>query len=173
MLRKLLRANSNASHIHRAVRGIREDFRVPLYIGELDRSVGMRESAFHRHFKSITGTTPLQYQKRMRLLEARRIIATQAYPVSSAAFEVGYASPTQFRREYSRDFGAAPREHGSGRWRGASPRPRRSHHPEQPVPPEAVGAGGTGGLQHPEVAGQGLVVVVGGDVELLKAFGGD
>ena len=114
MLRKLLQADSNASHIHRAVRGIRENFRLPLSIGQLARSVGMSESAFHRHFKSITGTTPLQYQKRMRLLEARRLIATQAYAVSRAAFEVGYASPTQFSREYSRAFGAAPREHGRG-----------------------------------------------------------
>lgn len=115
MLRKLLQTDSNASHIHRAVRGIRENFRLPLLIGELARSVGMSESAFHRHFKSITGTTPLQYQKRMRLLEARRLLSTQAYPVSRAAFEVGYASPTQFSREYSREFGAAPREHGRGR----------------------------------------------------------
>jgi len=113
MLRKLLRTDSNASHIHRAVREIRENFRSALSIPQLARSIGMSESAFHRHFKSITGTTPLQYQKAMRLLEARRLISAEGYPVSRAAFEVGYASPTQFSREYSREFGAAPRVHAT------------------------------------------------------------
>jgi AraC-like DNA-binding protein len=113
MLWNLLRTDSNASHIHRAVRDIRENFRSALSVPRLARRIGMSESAFHRHFKSITGTTPLQYQKAMRLLEARRLISAEGYPVSRAAFEVGYASPTQFSREYSREFGVAPRVHAT------------------------------------------------------------
>jgi len=113
MLRKLLRNDSNASHIYRAVREIRKDFRSALSVPEVARRTGMSESAFHRHFKAITGTTPLQYQKTMRLLEARRLIATEGYTVSRAAFEVGYASPTQFSREYSREFSVAPRVHAA------------------------------------------------------------
>lgn len=112
MLRKLLRADSNASHIRRAVREIGRNFRSALSIPQLASGIGMSASAFHRHFKSITGTTPLQYQKAMRLLEARRLISAEGYPVSRAAFEVGYTSPTQFSREYSREFGASPRVHG-------------------------------------------------------------
>lgn len=111
MLRSLLRADSNASHIRRAVRRIRENFRSTLSVAQLAKRIGMSESAFHRHFKLITGTTPLQYQKALRLLEARRLISAEGYAVSRAALEVGYASPTQFSREYSREFGVAPRIH--------------------------------------------------------------
>ncbi len=111
MLRRLLRSDSNASHIHRAVREIRKEFRSALSVPDLARRTGMSESAFHRHFKATTGTTPLQYQKTMRLLEARRLISTEGIPVSRAALEVGYASPTQFSREYSREFGVTPRVH--------------------------------------------------------------
>jgi AraC-like DNA-binding protein len=113
MLRRLLRPDSNASHIQRAVREIRKDFRSALSVPELARRTGMSESAFHRHFKAITGTTPLQYQKAMRLLEARRLISTEGYSVSRAALEVGYASPSQFSREYSREFSVAPRVHAA------------------------------------------------------------
>lgn len=113
MLRKLLRTDSNASHIHRALREIRRDFRSALSVPDLARWTGMSESSFHRHFKAITGTTPLQYQKAMRLLEARRLISSGGYPVTRAALEVGYASPTQFSREYSREFGVAPRVHAA------------------------------------------------------------
>ncbi len=113
MLRRLLRTNSNASHIHRAVRKIRKDYRSALSVPELARKTGMSESTFHRHFKAITGTTPLQYQKAMRLLEARRLISSEGYSVSRAALEVGYASPSQFSREYSREFSVAPRVHAA------------------------------------------------------------
>jgi len=111
MLRELLRTDSNASHIQRAVREIRMDFRSSLSVPALARKIGMSESAFHRHFRRITGTTPLQYQKAMRLLEARRLISTEGYSVSRAALEVGYSSPSQFSREYSREFSVSPRAH--------------------------------------------------------------
>jgi AraC-like DNA-binding protein len=68
----------------------------------------MSSSAFHRQFKAITSMTPLQYQKQLRLLEAGILIVTDAANVETAAFQVGYESPSQFSREYSRMFGAPP-----------------------------------------------------------------
>ncbi|MEZ5416746.1 MAG: AraC family transcriptional regulator [Vicinamibacterales bacterium] len=111
MLRNLLRADSVASQIHRAVKAIREHFRAGVSVPDLARRAGMSESVFYRHFKTITGTTPLQYLKAMRLLEARRLLSMEGYNVTQAAFEVGYASPTQFSREYSREFRVPPRVH--------------------------------------------------------------
>ncbi len=69
----------------------------------------MSTSSFHKHFKSITTSSPLQYQKDRRLLEARRQLRTGATSVTTVAFDVGYQSPTQFSREYARKFGAAPK----------------------------------------------------------------
>jgi AraC-like DNA-binding protein len=68
----------------------------------------MSSSAFYKHFKTVTMTTPLQYQKDLRLTEARRLLRAGQFTVSAAAFEVGYESPSQFSREYARKFGAAP-----------------------------------------------------------------
>lgn len=109
MLRSLCQADSHAARIARATVMIRGDYASPLRIAELARTAGMSASAFYDHFKAITGTTPLQYQKQLRLMEARRLILTGEHSVSSAAFTVGYESPTQFSREYSRKFGASPR----------------------------------------------------------------
>ena len=75
-------------------------------IPDLARQVGMSASSFHRHFKTITSTTPLQYLKELRLLEARRLLKTGGASVTSAAFDVGYES--QFSREYARKFGVPP-----------------------------------------------------------------
>lgn len=111
MLRDLVRADSVASQIHDAVKAIREHFRTGVSVPELARTSGMSESVFYRNFKAISGTTPLQYLKSMRLLEARRLLSTEAYNVTQAALEVGYASPAQFSREYSREFGVPPRVH--------------------------------------------------------------
>lgn len=108
MLRSLIRHDSDASAIARAIAQIRADIRSPVAIPELARRVGMSVSAFHKHFKTITSTTPLQYQKELRLLEARRLLKTGAASVTTAAFDVGYESPSQFSREYSRKFGAPP-----------------------------------------------------------------
>ena len=77
-------------------------------MGELASRAGLSVSAFHSHFRSVTAMSPLQYQKRMRLNEARRMMLTEHMDASSAAFEVGYESPSQFSREYSRQFGAPP-----------------------------------------------------------------
>ncbi len=108
MLRSLIRHDSNASAIARAIGKIREDIRCPLVIEELARGVGMSPSSFHKHFKAITSTTPLQFQKELRLLEARHLLKTGADSVTGAAFDVGYESPSQFSREYTRQFGVPP-----------------------------------------------------------------
>lgn len=111
MLRRLLQAESAESTINKAIDAIRNNYRSSLSVPDLAGMIGMSESTFHRHFKTITGTTPLQYQKSLRLLEARRLISVGGLQVSSAAYEVGYVSPTQFSREYAREFGVSPRQH--------------------------------------------------------------
>jgi transcriptional regulator GlxA family with amidase domain len=100
--------NSHASNIFRAIKTIRENFRAPLAIPAVAKAAGMGVSSFHTHFKAITGTTPLQYQKDLRLMEAKQILMAGRHSVSSAAFVVGYESPTQFSREYKRKFGRPP-----------------------------------------------------------------
>lgn len=108
MLRKLTRADSHASRIARAVAVIRRDYATTLRTADLARVAGMSVSAFHDHFRAVTATTPLQFQKQLRLMEARRLMLEGGNSVSAAAFEVGYESPTQFSREYSRMFGVPP-----------------------------------------------------------------
>ncbi|HEX7276344.1 MAG TPA: AraC family transcriptional regulator, partial [Acidimicrobiales bacterium] len=108
MLRSLIRDDSHASAIARAIGHIRDDLRSPIAIPDLARRVGMSASSFHKHFKTITSTTPLQYQKELRLLNARRLLRTGGASVTSAAYDVGYESPSQFSREYARKFGNPP-----------------------------------------------------------------
>ncbi len=107
-LRNLLRHDSNASAVARAIGHIRGDLRASIAIPELARQVGMSASSFHKHFRTITSTTPLQYQKELRLLEARRLLRSGASSVTAAAFDVGYESLSQFSREYARKFGVPP-----------------------------------------------------------------
>lgn len=110
MLRRLLRHDSHASAISRAIARIRRDFRTRIVMPELAEELGMSTSSFFRHFRQVTSTTPLQYQKELRLLEARSLLANGGQSVSSVAYEVGYESPNQFSREYSRKYGMPPRE---------------------------------------------------------------
>ncbi|MBK7908478.1 MAG: AraC family transcriptional regulator [Gemmatimonadetes bacterium] len=110
-LHDLAREHSVASRIREAVGTIRSSFRVGVSVRDLARVAGMSDSTFFRNFKAVTGNTPLQYLKEMRLLEARRLLSTRGYNVTQAAFEVGYASPTQFSREYSRRFSVPPSVH--------------------------------------------------------------
>jgi AraC-like DNA-binding protein len=110
ILRRLLRRDSQASRISKAIARIRADLTEPLSVPELARVAAMSTSTFHQYFKQVTATTPLQYQKNLRLLEARRRIREDGRSVTEAAFEVGYHSSTQFSREYHRAFGIAPRE---------------------------------------------------------------
>ena len=108
MLRSLIRHDSDASAIARAIGHIRDDLRSPVAVPELARRVGMSVSSFHKHFKTITATTPLQYQKDLRLLAAQRLLRVGGSSVTATAFEVGYESPSQFSREYARKFGVPP-----------------------------------------------------------------
>jgi AraC-like DNA-binding protein len=108
MLRRLARQDGQVSSIARAIRMIRSDVSARLVVPELAGAVGLSPSAFHRHFKMVTGTSPLQYQKEMRLLEARRLLTTEGRTVMQSAVSVGYESHSQFSREYARKFGAPP-----------------------------------------------------------------
>lgn len=108
MLRELLRIDSHAERIAKAIRHIQDGFREPLAVPQLANLAAMSVSTFHEHFKAVTGSTPLQYQKAIRLIEAQRLLNTTDRSVSSVAFDVGYESPTQFSREYARKFGVPP-----------------------------------------------------------------
>lgn len=108
MLRNLLRQNSHASKILKAISMIRGNYSESLSVAEVARSVGMSVSSFFHHFKVITESTPLQYQKNIRLLEARRLLMSEGESVTLAALKVGYESPNQFSREYVRKFGSTP-----------------------------------------------------------------
>jgi AraC-like DNA-binding protein len=102
-------ANSPSQRVISAMHSLRERFSQRVRIEELASIARMSPSAFHRQFKALTSLTPLQYQKQLRLLEARRLMISRAVNVEAAAFEVGYESPSQFSREYSRMFGVPPK----------------------------------------------------------------
>ena len=106
---KMTLANSHPRCILSAIHALRDRFTEPVRIEELASAAHLSPSAFHRQFKAITSMTPLQYQKQLRLLEARRLMVADAANVETAAFQVGYESPSQFSREYSRLFGLPPR----------------------------------------------------------------
>lgn len=108
MLRDIATPDSALSRVNLAVQRIRRDFDQPLRIESLAEEAAMSASAFHRHFKAVTALSPLQYQKRIRLLQARMLLIAHRSSVATAAFDVGYESPTQFSREYARAFGLPP-----------------------------------------------------------------
>jgi AraC-like DNA-binding protein len=108
MLRDIATPDSTAGRISLAIQWIRRDFAEPLRVEALAKTAAMSVSAFHRHFKAVTSLSPLQYQKRIRLLQARSLLVAGGKNVAAAAFEVGYESPTQFSREYARVFGLPP-----------------------------------------------------------------
>ncbi|WP_240198054.1 AraC family transcriptional regulator [Novosphingobium sp. P6W] len=107
MLRQVGREDSRLSRIRRAIECIRRQFDQPLPTGDLAGIAGMSIPSFHRHFKAVTGMSPLQYQKTLRLQAARRLLAT-SHDAARTAFAVGYESASQFSREYARQFGAPP-----------------------------------------------------------------
>lgn len=107
-IRALGVADSHARRIARAVAIIRSDYAKPLRIERLAEAAAMSPSSFHQHFRTITSLSPLQFQKQLRLIEARRMMLSEGSDVSSAAFGVGYESVPQFTREYGRMFGLPP-----------------------------------------------------------------
>jgi AraC-like DNA-binding protein len=102
-------AGSPSQRVIGAMHSLRSRFRETVRVEDLAAIAVMSPSAFHRQFKALTSSTPLQYQKQLRLLEARRLMVSGAVNVEAAAFEVGYESPSQFSREYARMFGAPPK----------------------------------------------------------------
>ncbi len=108
MLREIAAPDTAMARVSLAIQWIRRDFAGPIRVDELAQKAAMSVSAFHRHFKAVTNLSPLQYQKRVRLLQARTLLVANATSVTTAAFEVGYESATQFSRDYARVFGLPP-----------------------------------------------------------------
>ncbi|HEY5999027.1 MAG TPA: AraC family transcriptional regulator [bacterium] len=107
-LRQIASGGSQSHQLARAIEWLKNNFAQPLRIDDLARQASMSASTFHHHFRSMTALSPLQYQKELRLREARRLMLTEHRDAATAAYEVGYESPSQFSREYSRLFGAPP-----------------------------------------------------------------
>ena len=100
------------SHIERisnAIRAIKKDFNKPLTVNSLAEIAGMSVSGFHAHFKTVTSMSPLQFQKQLRLIEARHLMLSENMDAAAAAYQVGYESASQFSREYVRMFGTPPK----------------------------------------------------------------
>jgi AraC-like DNA-binding protein len=108
-LQQIASVGAPAQRIAVAIRWLREHFADGLKVESLAKKLSMSPSAFHHHFKEVTSMSPLQYQKRLRLEEARRLMLGNGLDAAEAAFQVGYESPSQFSREYRRMFGAPPR----------------------------------------------------------------
>ena len=108
LVRRIGLADSGAAHVGRAIRWIRANYAEPMRVEELARLSGLSASAFHRHFRAVTAMSPLQFQKRIRLQEARSLLLAGAGDVAGVGHLVGYDSPSQFNREYRRLFGAPP-----------------------------------------------------------------
>jgi AraC-like DNA-binding protein len=101
-------AGSNTHKIGQIIRRIKTQLASPIRVEELASMANMSPSSFHQHFKAVTAMSPVQYQKRLRLTEARHILLAEKADAASAAYRVGYQSVSQFSREYSRMFGAPP-----------------------------------------------------------------
>lgn len=107
-LREIAHAESKLQQVNRAIGWIKRNYHKPFRIESVAQEARMSASALHQHFKAVTAMSPLQYQKQLRLQEARRLILAQAMDAATAGHNVGYESPSQFSREYSRLFGAPP-----------------------------------------------------------------
>ncbi|WP_264814773.1 helix-turn-helix domain-containing protein, partial [Gluconobacter albidus] len=96
------------SRVRLAIHWIRTNFKLRLRVEALAEIAAMSASAFHRHFKAATAMSPLQFQKRIRLLQARMLLIASSQSTAAVAYEVGYESQSQFTREYTRFFGQPP-----------------------------------------------------------------
>jgi AraC-like DNA-binding protein len=120
VVRQLGLADSSLSHIARAVRWIRDHYAQTIRVDDVAQLAGMSVSAFYRNFQAVTAMSPIQFQKQIRLQEARLLLATHPNDVTGVSFRVGYDSPSQFSREYRRQFGAPPSQ-DAARLRGLTP----------------------------------------------------
>lgn len=107
-IRRLGLPDSHVRRVARAVALLRADYARRLPVEQLAAAAGMSPSSFHQHFRAVTSLTPLQFQKQLRLIEARRLMLAEGVNASNAAFTVGYESVQQFTREYGRMFGQPP-----------------------------------------------------------------
>lgn len=107
-LRQVAIAGTQSQQIAQALTWLKTNFSEPLRVDELAKKANMGTSTFHHHFRNMTALSPLQYQKQLRLQEARKLMLSDHVDAASAAFQVGYESPSQFSREYSRMYGAPP-----------------------------------------------------------------
>jgi AraC-like DNA-binding protein len=105
---QIVTTETPGNKIARAIAWLRDNFARPLRVEDLAGGIGMSTSSLHHHFKAVTAMTPIQYQKHLRLHEARRLMLMERLDVGSAGFTVGYQSPSQFSREYSRLYGLSP-----------------------------------------------------------------
>jgi AraC-like DNA-binding protein len=108
VVRQLGLADSNLAHVARAVRWIRDHYPTAFRVEDLAQLSGMSVSAFYRNFQAVTAMSPIQFQKQIRLQQARLLLATRPGDVTGVSRHVGYESPSQFSREYRRQFGAPP-----------------------------------------------------------------
>ena len=108
VIRQLGLADSSLNHVTRAVQWIRENYTRPFRVEEVAALSGMSVSAFHRNFQAVTSMTPIQFQKHIRLQAARLLLVNRPTDITGVGHRVGYDSPSQFSREYRRQFGAPP-----------------------------------------------------------------
>lgn len=107
-LRAIVSSGNHSHQIAQAINWLKDNFSKPIKVEEMADYAGLSVSAFHSHFRAMTAMSPLQFQKKIRLSEARRLMLAEQLDASKAAYEVGYESPSQFSREYRRMFGAPP-----------------------------------------------------------------
>ncbi|MBD2742843.1 AraC family transcriptional regulator [Coleofasciculus sp. FACHB-1120] len=107
-VRQIATSGSTMQRIAEVIKRIKANFAQPMRVEDLAEQARMSPSSFHYHFKEVTSMSPLQYQKQLRLLEARRLMLAENFDAANAAYQVGYESASQFSREYSRLFGAPP-----------------------------------------------------------------
>lgn len=125
---RMVMPRTQPARIAKAIAQLKHEFEGPINVAELARTAGMSLSAFHQHFKALTSMSPLQYQKHLRLLEAKRLMLSDGERAGAAAFTVGYESVSQFSREYARMFGSSPSREPRASGRAALPAAR-------PLPP--------------------------------------
>jgi len=105
---RMVTPRTQPARIAKSIVQLKRQFDGPINVADLAKTAGMSLSSFHRHFKALTSMSPLQYQKHLRLLEAKRLMLSDGEKAGAAAFTVGYESVSQFSREYARMFGSSP-----------------------------------------------------------------